>query len=208
MSKPLDAYAVIGVVTPGAIVILGASIAFQQISRYTIDEGVTLGGLGIFVILSFAAGHLIQAIGNLLETVFWKPFGGKPSLWVLGAKQTLLSDGQRTRLFDKAKSIDDGFTPEGNHAAEAWTAITREIYARVKSAKAAGRVDAFNRNYGMLRGIAAAMIVSSVIIAQKKGIDWDLVAVSVFTVLVALFRMYVFGKHYARELFVSFLSLK
>jgi hypothetical protein len=49
-------------------------------------EGVTLGEFGLFVVIAYAAGQLVQAVGNGLEWIWWKPQGGIPSIRVLCGK--------------------------------------------------------------------------------------------------------------------------
>lgn len=206
MNSKFDAYEYIAVIAPGAVAIFGGSLVFPELKAYISNGSVTIGGLGIFVILSYIAGHLLQAFGNLLEKALWFPFGGMPTQWILKETQGLLSEKQLERLFYKIKEIDPDFDPSKTDP-KSWYATTREIYGLVKDAQKAERVDSFNRNYGLLRGIATSFVISTLIALVFNLAPWKVIGLLAFSSGVALFRMYRFGVHYGRELFVRYLSL-
>jgi hypothetical protein len=62
------------------------------------------GQFGIFLLLSYAAGHFIAALGNVLESVLWRAFGGMPSDWVTTQQSSLLSPQQIVALETKVTS--------------------------------------------------------------------------------------------------------
>jgi hypothetical protein len=49
-------------------------------------DGINLGGLGVFVLIAYATGHLLGAIGNLIEAVHWRTQGGMPTNWIVGMR--------------------------------------------------------------------------------------------------------------------------
>jgi hypothetical protein len=61
---------------------VGLLLYFPTLNALVVKDGVTLGQFGIFLLLSYAAGHFIAALGNVLESALWRPFGGMPSDWV------------------------------------------------------------------------------------------------------------------------------
>ena len=88
-----------------------------------------------------------------------------------------------------------------------WFVVTRRMYAIVSHAGRSGRIDIFNGNYGMFRGIAAAMLV--LIAASLVEVGWEhprRYAIFGGALILALLRMHRFGVHYARELFVQLLT--
>ena len=88
-----------------------------------------------------------------------------------------------------------------------WYSITRQVYAAVSAAGRATRVDIFNGNYGLCRGIAAgflALLVWSVIVNWRL---WQVEVGLVILISLAIYRMHRFGVRYARELFVRYLQL-
>jgi hypothetical protein len=75
-------YEQVGLVIPGAVLLFGLLFYFPALSALLAKDGISVGQLGIFMLLAYAAGHLIAAAGNLLETILWRPFGGMPTNWV------------------------------------------------------------------------------------------------------------------------------
>lgn len=207
MTDRFDTYEFLGVVAPGAIVVFGASLAFPDVKSHIADNGVTVGGLGIFLILSYVAGQLVQAFGNVLEKAVWLPFGGMPTQWVLKQDQRLLATTQTERLFSAIRAAHPSFNPGEPGNRPDWFPITREIYARVKAAGQSERIDVFNRNYGLLRGIAASLLVSVLVAGVLDLASRGTLMLLVFISMLAIYRMYRFGVHYGRELFVVFLAM-
>ena len=156
-------------------------------------------------------GHLVQTVGNVLETWFWKPFGGMPTDWVIKTNCKLLSKAQVAAIPGKLQqttSIDLG-KPLSEMKSREWFPITRQIYAAVSVASLAQRVDTFNGNYGMFRGISTAFLLCSVLNAVVYGHGgWPMTLGLLGAAVLALVRMHRFGSHYARELFVQFLQIK
>lgn len=205
MSAQFDAYEYIAVIAPGSVLTFGGLLVFPELQPYFSNDGLTVGGLGLFVILSFIAGHLLQAGGNLVEWFLWKPFGGMPTNWVLKDNQNLLDRVQVDKLFSKVKAIHpDIVVAEDNK--KGWFGVTREIYGYVKDAGKSERVDSFNRSYGLMRGLSTSLITVT-LIAAMFGLSWGVIALLVLASATALYRTYRFGVHYGRELFVRYLSL-
>lgn len=206
MKKEFSFYEFAGVLAPGAVVLFGLGLVLQPFASFRSPAEFQLGGLGIFVVLAYVAGHLTQAIGNFVEWLYWKPWGGMPSEWVLHGR--LLSTGQIQRLA-QAANTNCGITNLSSVDRKGWYAVVREMNARLVAANRTGRLDIFNGNYGLARGIAAAMSVVLVATVWTQGrgkLSADLALAAGF--LVALYRMHRFGVHYARELFAQYLDLE
>jgi len=85
--------------------------------------------------------------------------------------------------------------------------VAREVYSIVSSVGKANRIDTFNGNFGLLRGVAAAVLVLFVAAALiAKGARILAVLAALF--VLAIERMHRFSRHYAIELFVQFLLVK
>lgn len=159
--KQFDYYETIGVIAPGIVLLLGGVFLFfpeQQKNLITISN-ISIGGLGLGLILAYVAGQLLQAVGNGLEKVWWWFWGGMPSDWIRENKHELVSAEQRELVQTRVKVMlnNTSFNLSScnkNH----WNSITRQIYAAVSNAGCASRVYIFNGNYGLLRGIAAGLI--------------------------------------------------
>ena len=86
-----------------------------------------------------------------------------------------------------------------------WQSVRREMYAAVSAAKAADRIDAFNRTYGLLRGLAAGFTAATVLTLASAPSRWLVALGLALGAGLALYRMRRFSDHYARELVVEYL---
>jgi hypothetical protein len=200
-------YEQVGIIIPGAVFLVGVLFYFPALNALVAKDGVTLGQFGIFLLLAYAAGHLLAAVGNALEVVLWRLAGGMPSDWVTRTDGTsLLARSQieavaakaRARLgctVDKLPGLDR----------QTWFPISRQIYADVMKNGKPDRIDTFNGNYGLNRGLASAMVGLTVI----SLVEEQRYPAVVFLVLALVYgyRAFRFGCHYGRELYMQFLVL-
>jgi hypothetical protein len=206
--KQFDFYEFAGIVMPGAILLVGLTQVSPKIAAIIPSKDMSLGSLGLFLILAYATGHLLQAAGNLVESVWWF-FPGMPSDWVRTGTGHLLSPGQRSALQEQLPAklnLSSTFSFDRVDA-KAWFGITRQVYAAVAAAGRSTRVDTFNGNYGLNRGLGASLLVVAIILLIDDRANWPYAVGLAAAALAALYRMHRFGRHYARELFVQFLQL-
>ena len=205
--KKLTFYEQVGIVIPGAVLLFGLLFFFPSLKELLAKDGVSLGQLGIFVLLSYAAGHLIAAAGNLMENLLWWPLGGMPSSWITKQKTSLVSEEQRARLPAKIRARLGITVP--NTIAELdrkrWNSISRQIYSDIERNGKRNRIETFNGNYGLNRGLAAGCLVLAGVAFVLA--DWPVGVGLVFLCGVYTYRSYRFGVHYGRELYVQFLSM-
>src|SRR5262245_1932027 len=98
-------YEQVGIVIPGSVFLVGLLFYFPALHELMAKDGVTLGQFGIFLLLSYAAGHLLAAFGNAIEAAMWKVTGGMPTDWVTKAGGTsLLSPSQIEAVAAKARA--------------------------------------------------------------------------------------------------------
>lgn len=206
--RQLDFYEFAGILLPGAIVMVALVLLFPGWGLPVLIKDISFGGLGIFIVLAYAAGHLVQAVGNLIEVVWWKCWGGMPTNWLLIKPARLLAEHQISLLQEQLrKQLGLASFDIASSSRNDWHAITRQIYAAVAGAGRAGRVDTFNGNYGLNRGLAAGLLVVLALLPTQTSMDWRLVVCVLVGAALALYRMHRFAHHYARELFVQFLQL-
>ena len=204
MNRTFDFYEYAGFIIPGAVLTLGLLLFFPESRALFSKNGITFGELGLFVVVAYAAGQLIQGVGNFVEWLWWKPWGGMPSNRMLAGHY--LSAEQYKRLIEALKRDPRlGRDLTMSDKAE-YGEIVREVYAIVSGVGKAARVDTFNGNYGLLRGLAAAF-GALVIVAFVLGKELYVVAVLAILLLFAVQRMHRFAVHYATELFTQYLLL-
>lgn len=202
-------YDILGVLAPGTVFLAGLLLLFDNLQSARLLEGVSVGGLGVFAILGYAAGQMVQAIGNALESVYWWFWDGMPSDWVrTGSHEKLpLSSHQLNQLRNVCTS-NLGLTIEGaiqDLSYNEWDGITSQVYAAVEAEGRNQRISTFNSNYGFHRGLAVAILLLAVAAFIDGWIWVGLTAVGAAGI--ALYRMHRFARHYARELFVQALQL-
>jgi hypothetical protein len=79
------------------------------------------------------------------------------------------------------------------------------MYSAVKAGNGSERIDAFNRTYGLQRGLAAGLLVAAAMTLLAAPGRWPVVAALLVGTILALFRMRRFSDHYMRELVVEYL---
>jgi prolipoprotein diacylglyceryltransferase len=70
--EKINLYEYSGIVCPGAALIIG--LALLNPEYLPLLKEMSIGAFGVFIIMAFILGHLISAIGNILEdTIIGKP---------------------------------------------------------------------------------------------------------------------------------------
>ncbi len=79
--RSIDFYEFVGIIVPGAVLLAGIGLLLDvgAINRFFSPEGI--GNAVVYLVLAYVVGHLIAAIGNWFEVLFWKPWGGMPTDW-------------------------------------------------------------------------------------------------------------------------------
>src|SRR5215469_16076236 len=94
MSKNFSFYEHSGILIPGAALVFGLLFFFPEFRALFFSDGVSVGGLGLFLLISYAAGHLAAALGNIMEACLWGIGGGRPLTWVVRPDSNLLAPEQ------------------------------------------------------------------------------------------------------------------
>jgi hypothetical protein len=204
----LSFYEQVGIVIPGSVFLFGLMFYIPALRDVLTKDGISIGGVGIFVIISYAVGHLVAAVGNFIESLYWRFKGGMPSNWIVGPSPQLLSSSQIAKIqVVTAARLGISVAPFVELAESAWFPIFRQIYSDVEQHGKPGRGDTFNGIYGLNRGLCAATLALAVAVLILAPAQW-LVSVGLVAVsAVYLFRMHRFGVHYAREIYNQFLLL-
>lgn len=207
--KELSFYEQAGVVLPGAAILLGVIVLEPAVQPIFLGSGLTIGGLGLFVIIAYALGHLAAAVGNLLDGAIWLVAGGMPSQWPRDPERPLIGIEQRGVLLRKIEArIGTKLDPTTVIAKADWRSLFHVIYRDVLASGTAARVEVFNGSYGLNRGLAAASITLIPLVLHKApdNAHWWVGALLI-SAAVYSYRMFRFGVHFAREVFIRFLLL-
>jgi hypothetical protein len=131
-----------GIITPGAVSLYALSRIYPQLGLLTGDEKISFGEFGLLLILAYVAGHLVQAIGNAIESVYWRCLGGVPSDWVQNGAHYLIAPQQISRLPRQVREVLKINCPDNleEFTRKDWFSITRQIYAAVKHVNAGVKI--------------------------------------------------------------------
>jgi len=209
--RQFDFYEFTGIIVPGTVVLAGAALCIPAVKQAAFDQDLSVGEAAISLILAYGLGQLLAALGNLIEKGWWRAWGGMPSDWPRSGKHHLIAAGQISLLDEQIKSklgLPIKSSLQGLPARD-WYSVVRQVYAKVAAGSAAQRVDIFNGNYGLNRGLAAALLAVLVVVVLTQGMHpWRAELLLLLGTVMAVYRMHRFGVHYARELFVQFLGLE
>lgn len=207
MKKEFSFYEFTGTVIPGSTLILGLAFAHLPLRDFLLGDKFGAGHLGLFLVASYIAGQLVQGIGNILEKLLWA-FRGMPSTWIRRKNPPYLSDTQTKRLREVLPTLL-GYEvgPLENLDARACRGITSQLYAKLEKEGRNQRIDTFNGNYGLFRGIASALLVVVTVMLVKHGFWTQSTAIMAGVFILALMRMHRFGVYYASEMYRQSLNL-
>ncbi|MBV8211676.1 MAG: hypothetical protein JOZ08_00450 [Verrucomicrobia bacterium] len=206
----IGVYEFAAVIAPGAVTIFGLSRIYPGIGLLLKDNAISFGEFGLLLILAYATGHLVQPLGHVIEWAWWKLWRGYPTDWPRSDHHPLLAAQQAAILPAKIRAVLQIDCPNTLSTIDerAWSSITRQLYAAVKKAGQVDRIDTFNARYALFRGLAGGFSVIAATAIYECPSTTFLICVG-FTLALAptLSRMHRFGYHYARELFVQFLTI-
>lgn len=202
----LTFYEQVGIVIPGALFLAALIVIVPALQVYISLTSVGVGEFGIFVLVAYGIGEAIAALGNIVEFLWWKSFGGMPSNWVIKTKPNLLNASQIATLTARINA-DFGMSISSvvGLSAKEWGPIFGQIYRAALGIRA-DRIETFNGNYGLNRGLASAFIALVAVVLIQNWASWKLAAALAIAALVYLYRMHRFGKHFAKEVLFVFLN--
>lgn len=202
-----DPYEFIAVAIPGALPTLTISILVPKVAAIILANGVDLGSFGIFLIVSFVVGHVVQLVGNVIEQIEGLVTFGTIDLAVRDERRPMHSEQWDRFCVDLTEA---GISTAAGITSKTWPGIRREVYARLLAYGRTDRLDMFNRTYGLCRGMVAGAAISAGMTLFLGGEDaWQWSAMIVLLLALPLYmRMRRFGRHYFNEVVSQFLSLK
>jgi hypothetical protein len=205
-TRTFDAFEKIGLITPGAVVGLMLTLEWPPLRALLGEKGLSVGDLGLFVLLAYVLGHLVQALGNLIEKVVWFP-AGQPTNWLRSPHQSIITDDQRAALGAAIARMEGTEHDIANINQKYWLAITTRMYGRIKVAGRSDRVNIANRAYGLSRGLAAAFLLWLAWYGFVHRYEYLAHLILVAALCSSIWRMRRAGIQYARALALDFIEL-
>jgi hypothetical protein len=198
MKKEFSFYEFVGIFVPAVILLYCGQLIYEHIHQKQIVDFSKIGETVIFAVVCYGIGHIIQALGNIFESFLWFIYGGKPTKWLSNKNRFgnfLFDDVQNQKIFDKVKQkYGDGIKDYG-----------RLVYNFNFQKEKTARIDIFNGNYSLFRGLTISFLILSIICGYY--FDWEMTLVSTVPFVLSLMRMIRFAKYYATETFRTFFNL-
>lgn len=169
----INVYEYSGIICPGAVFIIGLCLIFPEI-RHGITD-FNLGELGLFVILSFCLGHIIQGTANILEDITGCP--------------KRLSKKRLAKL-----KINKTY---------------QEIYSKINQKGSTERINIFNRQYGLMRGLFMNFLLLLTFAAIfGYGFEYyKFYIVGVILAIICLYRAHHCSELYFKELIAEYKNI-
>jgi len=199
LGRGFDFYEFTGNILPGAVFLIGIAPLSREAEQFHFLVPESIGSVLVFVMIAYVVGHLFQGIGNLFERGYWRFWGGKPTDWPVTKPQNEFIGFAWVR---QNLPSSNGYSKEDLIR---WRTKVREAQTQIVNAGYSRRLDVFNGNYLLFRGL----LVSEIGIAafwltatDPKLIQILRACIILMAILgLTLYRMHNFAMHYARELF-------
>jgi hypothetical protein len=212
--KDLSFYDQMGILFPGAVLLIGLSVLFPELKAAVgAGGGVSLGDLGLFLVVAYVLGHLVAAAGEYLEKVVWARDGGMPSNWL--NKPDFLWDGAVARIqakLEKRLKIKRDIPKLDQEGVQK---IFWPIYQDTLTQETGtNRITTFNGVYALSRGLAVALLALALMLPiltyfpARTVPDWPYWSVGLVAVAaIFIHRMRHFGRFFAKEVYRVFTQL-
>jgi len=198
MKKDFSFYEFVGIIVPSVTFLFFFELLHEITSGKALVNFLTVGGTAVFIIIAYGIGQIIQVFGGMYEVVIWKIIRGMPTAWLTKKPRFGLKlfdepyeAGVRDKLyqrFGKADGKDYG----------------KDAYNVLATKQQTARIDVFNANYSLFRGLAVVFLFLSVYSGQQIG--WEYSTLPILLFFIASLRMVRFGRHYAEEVYRTFLN--
>lgn len=207
--KNFGLYDILGVLAPGSIMVVGIVALFPEALGLVKHDEFTAGEFGLVLLLSYAAGNLVAGLGNLLQIPYRWFKTHSPSANFRKDGRDLLSKRQLDRMQTKLRlaGMLDPAEELASVPEDDWQTLSREVYAFLGARKMTARIDTFNAEYGMNRGVASAFVALVILLAvETNWVHWRLMLLLLACAGLAVYRMERFWRYYAKELCTQFLA--
>jgi hypothetical protein len=198
MKKEFSFYEFVGILVPATILLFSWHLIYEHVYQKQIIDFSNLGETLVFITICYGVGHLLHSLGNLMEKGIWFIFRGFPTKWLSEKNifgKNLFNNSLNKKIIKKVKQK---FGKEvGNHG----NLVYNFIFLKSKTE----RVDIFNANYCLFRGLSISFILIMSICVYYHY--WETTLLLSVPLILSLIRMFRFGKYYAKEIYITFYNL-
>jgi hypothetical protein len=195
MKKEFSYYEFVGLLVPSVIFLYSSHLIYQFVHHEKIIDFSKIGDTLVFIVVCYGLGHILQALGNFFELGLWKIYKGMPTKWLTSKNRfgkNLFDPTLNTSIKDKiTQKFGDGLNDYG-----------RLTYNFLYQKQKTSRIDIFNGNYSLLRGMTVSFILLLILSLILLPFKYCLVPSTLL--VISVFRMIRFSKYYATELYRTF----
>lgn len=169
MKKEFSFYEIVGLIIPGSVLLFSLNFIISDIYGKQVIDFSSFSESIVFIFLCYGLGHLIQGMGNIFEFVLWKGYKGMPTKWLMEKNRfgnNLLSDNIMKKVNNKWSS---------QFGAELGNDYDRVIYNYLFDRNKTSRIDIFNGNYSLLRGLSISFLILTIICLPTYGFKITLI---------------------------------
>lgn len=199
MKKDLSNYEFVALIIPSVILLFSINYILTSQGNESLFDFSKISESIIFLCFSYALGHIIQGIGNYFEKSVWYYYGGMPTKWLFKPnkfQKRLLDDNTCGKIKARINIDYDRIDEEADYGLL--------IYNKLFQKKLTERIDIFNGNYSLLRGLSVTFIILSMYLFVNCNYKLGLVCLVCF--FISLKRMIRFGEYYAKEIYRTYMN--
>lgn len=199
MKKDLTFYEFVGLIIPSVVLLFSMNFILTLEGHKSFFDFSNIAESVVFLCFSYALGHIIQGVGNFLENLVWWFYGGMPTQWLLKNNRF------NKRLFEQSitesikTKIESEYGTINNN-----TDYGMILYNKLNQKKLTDRIDIFNGNYSLFRGLSVTFIILLTYLFIDRNFEFGLVCF--FCYFISVRRMIRFAKHYAKEIYRTYLN--
>ena len=202
MKREFSFYEFVGILLPGVSLLLGLAVINDEFRGLVTNENFNVAKFGLFVLAAYLTGHIVQGAGNLVDDLLIRRVIGKPTHWITWKHPPYLSAVQVKELPGALRTLLGHDVGDLRKLSKRDTdGIRGQLYAKLQELKRTERLDIFNGNYGMFRGIWAGLLLTLVASVAEHGWRNRITIIVAVVLFFAVLRFFRFGWHYAAELY-------
>lgn len=197
MKKEFSFFEFVGIIVPSTILLFFLNYILSKVYNLSVVDFSKLGDSLIFIIIAYGFGHILQGVGNYFEWLLWLIYGGMPTNWLTKPNRfgnTLFQTKEREKLLAKIYNEFDE---------EPYKDYGRLIYTKLFTKKLTDRVDIFNGNYSLMRGISVSLLLLFFLCTYY--FSWKIALLPGMLFIISTIRMVRFAKYYAKEIYRTYL---
>lgn len=159
----------------------------------------------VYLALGYLVGYFVNAIGSLLEGIYYKTINGIPSDKLLTLKEEMNWTGCKRIKFYEAEKIIATLKSELNDT----NASTQKMFGyamRKVNGCENSRVPAFNAQYAWSRTILTTVLIVDLLSAFSFYDEWLFWVIAITLLIISWNRFKERGYYYAREVLYEYLN--